>query len=196
MAYTARRIMSDIKTNGRENRLRQKNNKYTWSAQMAFLDGTLELRPTSTNITAAQEAGSESLESRQVSSLSSSSPQPRSSYAETPPLQWTSHTESATELPLPRPSNAETPAPSGTPNIAASIQLPLSNSMNTNQKSLPTVKKEKNLSTDLSSEERTEKVLEYLQNKNRKRHVYDDVDHLFASYAKTFKKISRRTQLN
>lgn len=149
---------------------------YVWSPQLTFLDGhgKLQLRRPSTSTSTLQQDESESTESQNSRQV----PSPHQSWSPQQDLEDPGHS-----------------SPSRTPETQASpsTQIPLF--MRTDPQSLPypevSVKRIKYENS--IPEDRTD-VLDYLQNKSSDNQEYDDVDYLFMSYAKTFKKLSLRNQ--
>jgi hypothetical protein len=122
---------------------------------MSFLDDSLELRPTGTNIS-----------------------QPPSQECSADPPQSPSPPLTSAVLPLSPPSPQTQPQQSLS-QPSTSKSLPSSSPRTTKRK----------IDSDADN---TEKVLDYLRNKKKKE--WDSVDHLFMSYAKSFKQLSVRKQ--
>ncbi|CAG4988031.1 unnamed protein product [Parnassius apollo] len=169
---------------------------YMWSEQMAFLDESLALRPTNTIITSPQikseQPQSPTFLEVSISQQSPNSPdeepysvalwrssaQPGPSWAEPKQqLHQISDFNSFTQSPL-----LPHTQPQSSPSSSISTSVP-----NLDDSSI--VQKRKNSNSD---ENKSSEVLEFLRNR---RIDYDAVDHLFMSYAKTFKKLTARKQI-
>ncbi|CAK1578042.1 unnamed protein product [Parnassius mnemosyne] len=174
----------------------RKYSHYMWSEQMAFLDESLALRPTNTIVTSPQikseQPQSPTFLEVSVSQQSSISPeeepysvalwqssaQPGPSWTEPQQqLHRISDFNSSTQSPLLLHTH-----PQSSPSSSISTSVP-----NIDGPSI--AKKRKNSNSD---ENKSGEVLEFLRNRRK---VYDAVDHLFMSYAKTFKKLSPRKQI-
>ncbi|XP_063385486.1 transcription factor Adf-1-like [Cydia fagiglandana] len=145
----------------------RKYSNYTWSSHLTFLDGTLELRPTGSNVRPTQAYSDPPQSSLAGRSQSPSPPPQRSPSSPPPPTQ-----PQTPVAPQSRPSSQTQQQPSTLPS------------------STPRTTKKRN-DSDMGLDT-TDRVLDYLRNK--KKREWDSVDHLFMSYAKTFKKLSLRKQ--